>query len=95
MTFTAEHTPADIMKTFPQASDLFQKHRIDFCCGGGKPLIKTFPERYLDGEAILSELNHAYTEWNKQDHDVIDGEQVPLSKLVQRFSEFTAQTTLI
>ncbi|HEY4601871.1 MAG TPA: iron-sulfur cluster repair di-iron protein [Cerasibacillus sp.] len=82
MTFTAEHTPADIVKTFPQASDLFKKHRIDFCCGGGKPLKETFNERHLDEEAILSELNHAFTEWNKQDHDIIDWEQVPLSKLV-------------
>ena len=32
--FTKEHTPAEIVKVFPKASDLFKTQKIDFCCGG-------------------------------------------------------------
>ncbi|TXL65754.1 iron-sulfur cluster repair di-iron protein [Cerasibacillus terrae] len=85
-TFTAEHTPASIVKTFPQASDLFKKHTIDFCCGGDKPLKESFKDQNLPEEEILTELNTAYKEWKKEDHDIIDWDAVPLSKLVDHIT---------
>ncbi|MFD1449086.1 iron-sulfur cluster repair di-iron protein [Oceanobacillus profundus] len=80
--FTVEHTPAEIVKVFPKASDLFKKRRIDFCCGGDRPLGTVFTEKDMDEVAILSELNTAYESWSKEDHEVIDWDRVPLSELV-------------
>lgn len=81
-TFTAKHKPADIVKVFPKASDLFKERRIDFCCGGDKPLKDVFAEQNLDEDAILAELNEAYDEWKQQDHEVIDWDAMPATKLI-------------
>lgn len=81
-TFTAEHTPAEIVKVFPKASDLFKQRRIDFCCGGDQPLEKVFSEKNLDESIVLSELNTAFETWRKEDHEVTDWDRVPLTNLV-------------
>ena len=80
--FTVEHTPAEIVKVFPKASDLFKKRRIDFCCGGDRPLGTVFTEKNMDEVAVLSDLNTAFEIWSKEDHEVIDWDRVPLSELV-------------
>lgn len=82
MTFTARHTPAEIVKVFPKASDLFKKHRIAFCCGGDRPLHTVFIKKNLDEAAILTELNTAYENWSKEDRKIIDWDQIPLSELI-------------
>ncbi|MUV36293.1 Iron-sulfur cluster repair protein YtfE [Lentibacillus sp. JNUCC-1] len=81
-TFTAEHKPADIVKVFPKASDLFKAHRIDFCCGGDQPLKNVFTENHLDEADILSKLNNLYKDWSAEGHAVTDWESVPLNELV-------------
>ncbi|AIF43918.1 iron-sulfur cluster repair di-iron protein [Virgibacillus sp. SK37] len=81
-TFTVEHTPAEIVKIFPKASDLFKERRIDFCCGGDKPLSEVFQKDKMDKEEILSELNIAYQQWNKEDHELVDWDSILLSDLV-------------
>ncbi|APC48794.1 iron-sulfur cluster repair di-iron protein [Virgibacillus halodenitrificans] len=81
-TFTVEHTPAEIVKIFPKASDLFKERRIDFCCGGDKPLSEVFQKDNIDKDQVLSELNIAYQQWNKENHELVDWDSLPLSDLV-------------
>lgn len=81
-TFTAEHTPAEIVKVFPKASDLFKERRIDFCCGGDRPLATVFTEKNLEETVILSELNTAFESWSKEGHEITDWDAMPLSELV-------------
>lgn len=71
-TFTAEHTPADIVKVFPHASDLFKENMIDFCCGGGNPLREAFTEENIDEDMILAKLNASYKEWKEAGHEHVD-----------------------
>jgi regulator of cell morphogenesis and NO signaling len=80
--FTARHKPVDIVKIFPKASDLFKKRRIDFCCGGDRPLGEVFKERNIDEAEVLSELNQAYHNWQKEDHEVIDWDAKTPSELI-------------
>lgn len=40
----------------PLATRVFARHRIDFCCGGGRPLGTVCAERGLDGDAVLDEI---------------------------------------
>src|SRR5690625_1962983 len=80
--FTKKHTPAEIVKVFPKASDLFKSYRIDFCCGGDKVLKDTFVSQQINAEKVLDSLNQAYEAWKKTDEQAIDWDQVPLGELI-------------
>ncbi|MGG5253292.1 iron-sulfur cluster repair di-iron protein [Neobacillus sp. SM06] len=51
----------DIVNELPKSSDLFKKHRIDFCCGGNIPLANAAEERGLDPKTIVAELQTLFT----------------------------------
>ncbi|MHA6253263.1 iron-sulfur cluster repair di-iron protein [Oceanobacillus sp. CAU 1775] len=80
-TFTIEQTPAEIVKVYPKASDLFNKHQINFCCKGDRPLADVLPEKKLDEKLLLSELNTSYERWSKEENEVIDWDTLPLTKI--------------
>src|SRR5699024_5232387 len=81
-TFTAEETTASIVKIFTKASDLFEERRINFCCNGDRPLEEVFSTENHDSEAVLCELNTAYSEWQKSNQKSADWHKMPLSELV-------------
>lgn len=81
-TFTAKRTPAEIVKVFPKASDLFKEKQIDFCCGGDQPLEESFLNIGLDGQAILNELNAQYQNWAAEGNQAKDWDTVPLSEII-------------
>ncbi|MFC6649775.1 iron-sulfur cluster repair di-iron protein [Paenibacillus rhizoplanae] len=55
--FTSEAMVRDIVLQFPKAADYFKAQRIDFCCGGAKPLAEAAAEKGLDPAAMVQELN--------------------------------------
>ena len=57
MTITASTLIADIATTHPATIKVFQRHRIDFCCGGKVPLSAVCAERHIDTEVLLGELD--------------------------------------
>lgn len=65
--FTEQSLIGDIVAQFPKASDIFRSYKIDFCCGGQRPLKEAFEERNLDGEAILEQLNTLYAKSFEKD----------------------------
>jgi regulator of cell morphogenesis and NO signaling len=50
----------DIVNELPKSSDIFKKHRIDFCCGGNIPLTQAVTENGVDLDTLLSELTDAF-----------------------------------
>ncbi|TRM12238.1 iron-sulfur cluster repair di-iron protein [Lentibacillus cibarius] len=80
--FTIDHKPAEIVKVFPKASDLFKRHRIDFCCGGDRPLGDVCKERNLDENAVMGALNDAYKAWQKEEHETVDWDRVPATEII-------------
>ena len=56
MNITAESTVADIATQAPATIAVFQRHHIDFCCGGKSPLTDVCAERHIDAGALLAEL---------------------------------------
>lgn len=60
--FTGEELVRDIVLQFPKASDYFKGKRIDFCCGGAKPLSEAAAEKGLNTEAVLGELHQLLEE---------------------------------
>jgi regulator of cell morphogenesis and NO signaling len=56
MTFTPESTVAEIATAAPVSIAVFQRHHIDFCCGGKIPLAQACQARDLSVDAVLSEI---------------------------------------
>ena len=49
-------TLAELAVAHPAAARVFYANRLDFCCGGRRPLTDACRERGLDAQAILAEI---------------------------------------
>ncbi|MCT2534336.1 iron-sulfur cluster repair di-iron protein [Aquibacillus koreensis] len=88
LTFTYDHSPAEVVKLFPRASDLFKSHKIDFCCGGDTPLRDVFIKREsLDGDEILRIINDAYKQWKENGNAVVDWDSISNTQLIDHIME--------
>lgn len=52
-------TIRDIVADDFRAASVFQRHRIDFCCGGDRPLADACREQGIDAGALVAELEAA------------------------------------
>jgi len=59
MNVTAETTIAEIASALPRAIPVFQKHGIDFCCGGRRALAEVCSEKGVGFETIVREIETA------------------------------------
>jgi regulator of cell morphogenesis and NO signaling len=59
MTITASTTVAEIATANPATIRVFQRHRIDFCCGGRIPLADACEQHQLEPAALVAELEAA------------------------------------
>ncbi|MRN53613.1 iron-sulfur cluster repair di-iron protein [Paenibacillus monticola] len=62
-TFNGEALVRDIVLQFPKAADYFKANKIDFCCGGARPLADAAAERGLDIDSMLGDLNKLLAEY--------------------------------
>lgn len=51
-----DQTIGEIACELPGATAVFHAHRLDFCCGGGKPLREAIAKRGADEQAVLAGL---------------------------------------
>lgn len=51
-----DQTIGEIACELPGATAVFHAHRLDFCCGGGKPLREAIAKRGADTAAVLAGL---------------------------------------
>lgn len=80
--FKASDKIGDIVTIFPGASNLFLEYRIDFCCGGNRPLTEAIKEQNLDENKILNLLNERYIEFQEKNEKFTDWAKEKPSKLV-------------
>ncbi|ADL53267.1 iron-sulfur cluster repair di-iron protein [Clostridium cellulovorans] len=80
--FSLSDKIGDVVTVFPGASDLFLKYKIDFCCGGNRPLIEAMDEQNLDGNKILTLLQASYEEFQEKNEEFTDWAKEKPSKLV-------------
>ncbi|HDX9580628.1 TPA: iron-sulfur cluster repair di-iron protein [Bacillus pseudomycoides] len=80
--FTGASIISDIVTKFPKASDFFKSYRIDFCCGGNRPLIDAIHERNLSAEEVLTKLNTLYHETKQLNESEIDWKNASYSELI-------------
>ena len=76
MTLDAEKTVREFAVEIPSATRVFQKHKIDFCCGGQRSLASACEAAALPLETVLDDLRAAeadretradgYKDWNAE-----------------------------
>ena len=54
--FTTQTRISDIVKSHYQTAQVFEKHGLDFCCKGKRPLAEACEEKGFDTEQIFKEL---------------------------------------
>jgi regulator of cell morphogenesis and NO signaling len=62
MNVTPETTVAEIASGLPRAIPVFQRHGIDFCCGGRRSLAEVCSEKGIGFEALAGEIASAASE---------------------------------
>ena len=55
----------EIVAAVPAAAEIFKKYKIDFCCGGHRPLAEALQEMNLDAKPVLKKLEDAYEQAQK------------------------------
>jgi regulator of cell morphogenesis and NO signaling len=78
MTITPRTRVADIATASPGTIRVFQRHRIDFCCGGKIPLSEVCDRQRLDVQVLIRELDTALL----SGESAIDWTHEPLAELV-------------
>lgn len=72
----------EIVAQVPRAAEIFKHYRIDFCCGGDRPLSEAIKENNLDQQEVLHKLGEAEQAAADQHGKTIDWQTAPLSQLV-------------
>lgn len=58
--FNTTQKLGEIVSILPKASEIFKEYRIDFCCGGHRPLADAIQELNLNEEEVLGRLEAAF-----------------------------------
>ncbi len=72
----------DIVVKLPKAGEIFKEFKIDFCCGGGRPLSEAIKEQGLNEEEILLKLQKAYEKMQDLKDESNDWENASFSDLI-------------
>ncbi len=78
MTITTSTLVADIATSSPATIRVFQRHRIDFCCGGRVPLGEACAAHAIAAPMLIDELEAALD----SPESTVDWTQAPLASLV-------------
>ncbi len=78
-TTNATLTLAQLATRVPAASRVFQRHDLDFCCGGRRTLEAACTSAGLDPDVIIEEINRELT---KSNPDSVRWDQRPLPDLI-------------
>ena len=80
MYFTAETLTGDIVTKFPSASRVFKANKIDFCCGGNRPIGEVLQEMELS-TSVIDEINALYEK--SQNESVQEWDKLSDSEIVE------------
>lgn len=72
----------DIVTRLPKADEVFKQYRIDFCCGGNRPLKEVIAEKGINEAEILQKLNDMYEQAQSRNNDNTDWQTVAYSELI-------------
>lgn len=81
--FSSTQKIGNIATEFPKSKNLFKEYRIDFCCGGERPLIEAIEEQHLDEEEVVGKLNSLYESFANEQDSEKNWQAAPLSSLTE------------
>lgn len=87
MLFNKEDAPANVVTVYPQASDLFNQYKINFCCEGERTIGVQCYELNIDVQQVLDELNERYAIWKTDGNMTFNWDSVTLSQIVDHITE--------
>ncbi len=79
-TLTADTGVGALATKYPLATRVFDRHGIEFCCGGGRPLGDVCSEKGLEVDAVLAEIQR---EVAATPAPQVRWDQEPLSALIE------------
>jgi regulator of cell morphogenesis and NO signaling len=80
MKVTAENKVGQVVAEDYRAADIFKKHGIDFCCGGGLTIAEACGKKQIDQTIVLEELSRLS---NGSSKDSLDFNSRSLSDLIE------------
>lgn len=81
--FTRESKVRDIVVQIPRSDELFKQNKIDFCCGGNRPIHEALAEKGLNEDAFLQKLHTLYQQaLESKSSDEENWQEAPYSKLI-------------
>jgi regulator of cell morphogenesis and NO signaling len=83
-TTTTSRTVGEIAAEFPASVRVFEKHGIDFCCGGKIPVTEACAGKGLDAAALMAEIDQAV---QAPAEDTRDWWTAPLPELIDQILE--------
>ncbi|MBL4938658.1 iron-sulfur cluster repair di-iron protein [Clostridium sp. YIM B02515] len=81
-TFHSSQKLGEIVTKFPKVADIFKEYKIDFCCGGDRPLLTAIKEQGLNEPEILDKINNLYEKFKNTQIEGRDWTKAPLGELV-------------
>ncbi|MEK6264669.1 MAG: iron-sulfur cluster repair di-iron protein [Clostridium sp.] len=83
----------EIVSIFPGAAEIFNRYKIDYCCGGHDTLEGALDEMAIGHDKIIEELNSEYEKFIKSNSEYKDWRKekpsVIIKHVVQTHHEFT------
>lgn len=76
----AQMTVGEIASHVPASLRVFERFNIDYCCGGGKSLLRACRESGVAADKVLSEIEEAQS--TSPEDERIDWTEVPISDLI-------------
>lgn len=67
--FNSTQKIGEIVNAFPKAADIFKEHKIDFCCGGNRPLKAAIEEQNINETELIDKINAAYENYQSSTKD--------------------------
>lgn len=88
------NTPVgEVVRASFQTAKIFEKYRIDFCCGGKQSIAQASQKANVDAQQVLGEIEQSLTQ---NDPDAAWFEKMPLDKLcdyiVERHHSYVSET---
>ena len=80
-TFNVTQSVGEIVAVLPGAAEVFEKYRIDFCCGGKKSLSESINKLKLAETEVLESLEAAYVK-SQEVANRIDFREMSFSELI-------------
>ncbi|MFU0825116.1 iron-sulfur cluster repair di-iron protein [Clostridium sp.] len=73
----------EIVSIFPDSSEIFNRYKIDYCCGGHDTLKEALEEKGLDSNKIIEELNNEYNKFINSNTEYKDWRKEKASDLIK------------